>query len=131
MEEYADAVCREIAHQGRLRGTYEKTRSRTNADGGALETIFFGGGTPSLMPVKQLEKVMTALERAFGIDWSRAEISMECDPGTFTRETLRGFVGLGVNRVSLGVQSFDERVLKACGRTHGVLEFESVEYAHC
>jgi len=131
MEEYADAVCREIAHQGRLRGTYEKTRSRTNADGGALETIFFGGGTPSLMPVKQLEKVMTALERAFGIDWSRAEISMECDPGTFTRETLRGFVGLGVNRVSLGVQSFDERVLKACGRTHGVLEiYESVEHVH-
>lgn len=131
MEEYADAVCREIAHQGRLRGTYEKTRSRTNADGGALETIFFGGGTPSLMPVKQLEKVMTALERAFGIDWSRVEISMECDPGTFTRETLRGFVGLGVNRVSLGAQSFDERVLKACGRTHGVLEiYESVEHVH-
>ena len=131
MVEYADAVCREIAHQGRLRGTYEKTRSRTNADGGALETIFFGGGTPSLMPVKQLEKVMTALERAFGIDWSRVEISMECDPGTFTRETLRGFVGLGVNRVSLGAQSFDERVLKACGRTHGVLEiYESVEHVH-
>ena len=107
MEEYADAVCREIAHQGRLRGTYEKTSSRTNADGGALRRFSSVGGHP-LYAWKQLEKVMAGVREAFGIDWSRAEISMECDPGTFTRETLRGFVGLGVNRVSLGVQSFGE-----------------------
>ena len=83
------------------------------------------------MSVKQMEKLLVSLENAFGIDWSQVEISMECDPGTFTRETLRGFVGLGVNRISLGAQSFDENVLKACGRTHGVLEiYESVEHVH-
>ena len=97
MEEYADAVCREIAHQGRLRGTYEKTRSRTNADGGALETIFFGGGTPSLMPVKQLEKVMTALE---GV-WNRLVSSRDIHgvrPGNVYERDAERFVGLGVNR---------------------------------
>ena len=83
------------------------------------------------MSVKQMEKLLVSLENAFGIDWSQVEISMECDPGTFTRETLRGFVGLGVNRISLGAQSFDENVLKACGRTHGVLEiYESIEHVH-
>ena len=133
MDAYTDFVCREITHQGRLRGTYEKTSSRGGREKNekGLETIFFGGGTPSLMSVKQMEKLLVSLENAFGIDWSQVEISMECDPGTFTRETLRGFVGLGVNRISLGAQSFDENVLKACGRTHGVLEiYESIEHVH-
>ncbi len=133
MDVYTDFVCREITHQGRLRGTYEKTSSRGGREKNekGLETIFFGGGTPSLMSVKQMEKLLVSLENAFGIDWSQVEISMECDPGTFTRETLRGFVGLGVNRISLGAQSFDENVLKACGRTHGVLEiYESIEHVH-
>ena len=131
MDAYTDFVCREITHQGRLRGTYDRTASRAKANGEKLETIFFGGGTPSLMSAKQMERLLASLENAFGIDWSQAEISMECDPGTFTRETLRSFVGLGVNRISLGAQSFDERVLKACGRTHGVLEiYESIEHVH-
>ena len=133
MDVYTDFACREITHQGRLRGTYEKTSSRGGREKNekGLETIFFGGGTPSLMSVKQMEKLLVSLENAFGIDWSQVEISMECDPGTFTRETLRGFVGLGVNRISLGAQSFDENVLKACGRTHGVLEiYESIEHVH-
>jgi len=131
MDAYTDFVCREITHQGRLRGTYDRTASRAKANGEKLETIFFGGGTPSLMSAKQMERLLASLENAFGIDWSQAEISMECDPGTFTRETLRSFVGLGVNRISLGAQSFDERVLQACGRTHGVLEiYESIEHVH-
>ena len=87
MDAYTDFVCREITHQGRLRGTYEKTSSRGGREKNekGLETIFFGGGTPSLMSVKQMEKLLVSLENAFGIDWSQVEISMECDPGTFTR----------------------------------------------
>ena len=85
MDAYTDFVCREITHQGRLRGTYEKTSSRGGREKNekGLETIFFGGGTPSLMSVKQMEKLLVSLENAFGIDWSQVEISMECDPGTF------------------------------------------------
>lgn len=63
----------------------------------------------------------------FGVS-SDAEISMEMDPGTFDAEKLIGFMELGVNRVSLGVQAFQEQLLKACGRAHGLKEVhEAVE----
>ncbi|MGK7890879.1 MAG: radical SAM family heme chaperone HemW [Leptolyngbyaceae cyanobacterium] len=82
-----------------------------------LQTVFFGGGTPSLLGVEQLEVILTTLTDVFGIA-PEAEISMEMDPGTFTLEQLQGYKNLGVNRVSLGVQSFDNELLKACGRLH-------------
>ena len=67
------------------------------------------------------------LERAFGIDWSRVEYPWSAT-GTFTRETLRGFVGLGVNRVSLGVQSFTKEFQRA--ENARVLRFTSIEHVH-
>ncbi|NEP15985.1 MAG: coproporphyrinogen III oxidase [Leptolyngbya sp. SIO4C1] len=85
--------------------------------GGALKTVFFGGGTPSLLAVSQLEKILTALQQQFGIA-SSAEISMEMDPGTFDLAHLQGYRDCGVNRVSLGVQAFQDRLLEACGRFH-------------
>lgn len=84
-----------------------------------LQTIFFGGGTPSLLPVNKLELILNTLEKAIGIA-SDAEISLEIDPGTFDARQLQEYLNLGVNRVSLGVQTFDSELLKICGRTHNV-----------
>lgn len=84
-----------------------------------LQTIFFGGGTPSLLPVNQLESILNTIEKALGIA-ADAEISLEIDPGTFDARQLQEYLNLGVNRVSLGVQTFDSELLKICGRTHNV-----------
>ncbi|MGB7377928.1 MAG: radical SAM family heme chaperone HemW [Rivularia sp. (in: cyanobacteria)] len=92
-----------------------------------LETIFFGGGTPSLLSTQQLQRILEVLDRKFGID-KCAEISMEIDPGTFDKQHLQGYVNAGVNRMSLGVQAFQEELLQACGRFHSVSDiFTSVD----
>jgi putative oxygen-independent coproporphyrinogen III oxidase len=85
--------------------------------GQPLQTVFFGGGTPSLLSVGQLEQVLKGLDQQFGID-SSAEISIEIDPGTFDLAQLQGYLAEGINRVSLGVQAFQQELLQACGRSH-------------
>jgi putative oxygen-independent coproporphyrinogen III oxidase len=92
-----------------------------------LQTVFFGGGTPSLLDPEQVQRLLQCLDRHFGID-PKAEISMEMDPGTFTKEHLNGYLAAGVNRVSLGAQAFQDQLLRACGRTHSVADiYEAVE----
>ncbi|GAB4146420.1 MAG: radical SAM family heme chaperone HemW [Cyanobacteria bacterium J069] len=85
--------------------------------GRSLQTVFFGGGTPSLLSVEQVDALLTTLDQQFGIA-ADAEISMEMDPGTFDQSHIRGYVAAGVNRISLGVQAFQADSLQACGRTH-------------
>lgn len=82
-----------------------------------LETIFFGGGTPSLLSPSEIGKVIQVIGAKFDIS-ANAEISMEIDPGTFNRDRLQGYLAAGLNRFSLGVQTFDEELLKVCGRSH-------------
>ena len=82
-----------------------------------LTTVFFGGGTPSLLSVSQLQQILATLEQRFGIA-SDAEISIEMDPGTFDHEKLKGYQHGGINRVSLGVQAFQNELLQVCGRAH-------------
>ncbi|KAJ1484824.1 hypothetical protein T484DRAFT_1655477, partial [Baffinella frigidus] len=84
-----------------------------------LETIYLGGGTPSLLRPAQVEGVLNELRTRFGIK-PEAEITMEMDPGTFTAQDAAGFLAAGVKRVSLGVQSFHDDQLQACGRGHTV-----------
>ena len=86
-----------------------------------LETVFLGGGTPSLLSVGQLARILTTLDQQFGIA-STAEISMEIDPGTFDLAQVQGYKAAGVNRVSLGVQAFQPELLQVCGRSHTVTE---------
>jgi putative oxygen-independent coproporphyrinogen III oxidase len=88
-----------------------------------LQTVFFGGGTPSLLPVKFLARILTGLDKVLGID-PDAEISLEIDPGTFTLEQLQGYQSLGVNRFSLGVQGFQDQLLAVCGRSHRLADIE-------
>ena len=78
-------------------------------------SVFFGGGTPSLVPAAQLMEVLDAIPRA-----PDAEVTVECNPDTVTPELFETYVSAGVNRVSLGVQSMMPRVLESLGRTHDI-----------
>jgi putative oxygen-independent coproporphyrinogen III oxidase len=95
-----------------------------------LETIFFGGGTPSLLTVEQLAQILESLSNKFGIA-SGAEISMEIDPGTFDLAQIQGYLQAGINRVSIGVQAFQDNLLTVCGRSHSVADiYAAVELLH-
>ena len=84
-----------------------------------LKSIFFGGGTPSLMPPQALEPLFHALDRHRLID-SSTEITLEANPGTRDLGHLAGYQSLGVNRISIGVQSFNPTSLSHLGRVHSV-----------
>jgi oxygen-independent coproporphyrinogen-3 oxidase len=103
VEQYIEILGQEISH--------------TPFFGKNLHTVSFGGGTPSLLSIEQLEVILQNLDRYFGIA-DGAEISIEIDPGTFNLEKLQGYRSLGVTRLSLGVQAFQDELLQLCGRSH-------------
>ncbi|MBD2293491.1 coproporphyrinogen III oxidase [Anabaena sphaerica FACHB-251] len=116
ISQYVEALCHEI--------------SISPAFSQPLKTIFFGGGTPSLLSTEQLQCLLTSLERRFGIA-KGAEISMEMDPGTFDLAHIAGYRSAGVNRVSLGVQAFQDELLKIAGRSHSVEDiFAAIDLIH-
>ena len=82
-----------------------------------VETVFFGGGTPSLVPETYIAGALAAAREAFCFA-PGAEVSLEANPGTLTMEKSRAYREMGVNRLSIGVQSFDARLLKDIGRIH-------------
>ncbi|MGC9521309.1 MAG: radical SAM family heme chaperone HemW [Anaerolineae bacterium] len=81
------------------------------------ETLYFGGGTPSLLETEEIARVVEAVRQHFGLRWG-AEISLEANPGTVDRPSLMGMREAGVTRLSLGVQSSHSRELLLLGRTH-------------
>ena len=85
--------------------------------GRRIYTIFFGGGTPSLLSAEAIDAILSAVRARvpLAID---AEVTLEANPGTFEAEKFAGFRAAGVNRLSIGIQSFDEARLKALGRIH-------------
>ena len=92
---------------------------QTPANEQPIETIFFGGGTPSLLSPTELSSIIKTISLQFDVA-TDAEISMEIDPGTFDRNRLQGYLAAGLNRFSLGVQTFDPELLKVCGRSHNL-----------
>lgn len=82
-----------------------------------VDTIFFGGGTPNIIPKKMFEKLFESLYRFFNVS-KGAEISMEMNPGIHSLSKLKFFKQLGINRVSIGVQSFKNNILDDYGRNH-------------
>ena len=85
----------------------------------SIPTIFFGGGTPSLMPIKTFEKIISCIKDLFVLD-KDCEITLESNPGTIDKNKLYDFVSCGVNRLSVGVQSLKDDELKFLGRVHNV-----------
>ena len=105
MEDFLKALDREI-------GLYAEYASKAT-----FETIFFGGGTPSLLTPEQLETVLSKLHRVFTIE-PGAEVTLETNPGTVTPEKLKAYRSLGVNRLSVGIQSFHEEDRRFLSRIH-------------
>lgn len=103
MEQYVQYLLKEIAlRQGSIRN---------------VDTVFFGGGTPSLLTGDQIKRVLDTLKETFVID-KDAEITMEANPATLTAESLKAYRAAGINRLSMGVQSFHDDRLKVLGRIH-------------
>jgi oxygen-independent coproporphyrinogen-3 oxidase len=107
--EYVDALIADIQ------------ASVPNVYGRKVHTIFIGGGTPSLFAPASIDRLLTAVRTHLPLD-PDAEITMEANPGTFEMERFRGYRAAGVNRLSVGVQSFDDKLLAAIGRVHGADE---------
>ena len=124
IQPYVDALCLDIKRKGSF---YRESHH--------VDTIFIGGGTPTLLSPSQLKQIMTAIDSSFtcGCEFALQcgsgagkcdgmEISMESNPGTFDKERLKEYMLLGVNRLSLGVQSLDDNILKSLGRIHTASE---------
>jgi oxygen-independent coproporphyrinogen-3 oxidase len=85
--------------------------------GRRVYTVFFGGGTPSLFSARSIERLLAAVRARLPLD-ANAEITLEANPGTFESDKFRDFRAAGVNRLSIGIQSFDPAHLEALGRIH-------------
>lgn len=124
--DYCDFVS--VPEDGRLTGyvTALQTEIRTVAEQislPAFDTVFFGGGTPSLLSGTQVEQIMDTLRRHCRIA-PQAEISMEANPGTLLAKNLSGYIRAGINRMSVGLQSADDGLLRRIGRIHNYVQFE-------
>jgi oxygen-independent coproporphyrinogen-3 oxidase len=87
-----------------------------------IKTVFIGGGTPSLVAPKHISAVLELCSKLFKLD-SEAEISMESNPGTLTYDSLKDYRAAGVNRLSIGLQAWQDRMLKELGRIHDRRQF--------
>ncbi len=85
--------------------------------GRRVYSVFFGGGTPSLFSARAIDEILAAVRARVTLD-VEAEITLEANPGTFEAEKFRGFRDAGINRLSIGIQSFNDAHLKALGRIH-------------
>lgn len=108
----------EELRSGYLRALSNQIRSFPRVD---ADTVYFGGGTPSLLEPEEIASVMQLLRSRFRIS-EDAEITMECNPATADRDRFRGFLEAGINRLSLGCQSFRKETLGALGRLHSADE---------
>ena len=115
---YADALIRDLEHD------LPRWRGRR------FQTIFFGGGTPSLFSADAIGRLLDVLVRNDAIA-PGAEVTLEANPGTAEAQRFAGYRGLGINRLSLGMQSLDDASLKSLGRIHDSAEaIRAAEWAH-
>ncbi len=109
-EQYVEALCREIAQESTGYINYK------------VDTIFIGGGTPSVLPGEKIGQILQTVYDHYWID-ANCEISMEANPGTITLEKLACWRKAGVNRLSIGLQSAIDRELEMLGRIHSSKDF--------
>ena len=121
-ESYADALCRELT----LRQDYLSDKT--------IETIYFGGGTPSLLSCKSIEKILSSIYNIYNV--RAREITMECNPDDIANSTahssqdlLRHLRSLGINRLSIGIQTFNDHLLHILNRRHSAHQAEQAVHA--
>lgn len=107
---YADALIKEIEFYGVKYG-------KAAGGGMKIDSLFFGGGTPSLMEPELIASVLEAVRENFDVT-ADCEISAECNPATLSASKLAGYKAAGINRLSIGAQSFDDEILQNLGRVH-------------
>ena len=134
---FCERKCNYCAFNSKVGGASERSayvealirEINLRADDSTVETIYIGGGTPTTLKLAELEKILCAVRKAFNVD-ERAELTIEANPGTVDGNYLHGLKSLGFNRLSLGVQSFDDGLLKTLGRIHDSrAAIETVEHA--
>ncbi|PWL03712.1 radical SAM family heme chaperone HemW [Hallerella porci] len=104
--EYVDLLLREAEERFAKAGNFVQN----------FQTVYFGGGTPSVLPLKEFSRLVRGLEN-LGVKFSQMrEVDWECNPDSATEEIVENAISLGVNRISLGIQSFDNRILAEIGR---------------
>jgi putative oxygen-independent coproporphyrinogen III oxidase len=108
-QEYIDALLRDLE------------QDLPRVWGRIVHTIFIGGGTPSLFSPEAIDRLLSGIRARLSLD-QNVEITLEANPGTVELERFKGFRAAGINRLSIGIQSFDEEKLKALGRIHGRAE---------
>ncbi len=109
---YVQAVCREIAEFPQLR----REKGIADVPDAMVDTVYFGGGTPSLLEPNDLAQIIEAIRGAFPEQFE--EVTLEADPETISPEKAAAWQTAGFNRISMGVQSFDDAELRAAGRMH-------------
>jgi len=120
------SYCSFVSYAGREADIYMYTRAleaelKTYAAGQRVRSVFFGGGTPSLLSVQQFDDLMRVIRSNFVLDAS-AEVTIEANPGTVDGGYLTAIRALGINRISFGVQSLDDADLTLLGRIHTAAE---------
>ena len=118
IDRYVTCLCREIARYD----FGEEGREGNGKTAGLADSIFIGGGTPSLLSENQVSRILQRIEEVFSIA-DHCEITIEANPKTLTEKKLRGYREIGVNRLSLGVQSMDDEILARLGRIHRRADF--------
>jgi oxygen-independent coproporphyrinogen-3 oxidase len=115
---YTDKNAQDVAHYlDVLAREWELYARQPAIKGRPINFVYFGGGTPSFLSTQQLEGLVSRLSAT--ASWQGAEeITFECEPGTLTESKLRAIRGMGVTRLSLGVENFDDRILELNGRAH-------------
>ena len=123
-KKYVDQLIREIKSINYQRKFQQGNNAfcMKNLSGRLVETIFIGGGTPSLLEASEIECILDAVRQVFKVK-SDAEITMEANPGTLTKESAVGYRKAGINRLSLGLQSASDEELKFLGRIHTKEQF--------
>jgi oxygen-independent coproporphyrinogen-3 oxidase len=117
VDRYVDALTSEIL------AAHDEKNPPANEGGSdlSIDTIYFGGGTPSLLTPLQLEKILSAVDKQFAVQ-PELELTVEMNPATVTLEKLKDYRSLGVNRASFGVQTFDDTELKRLARGHNAVD---------
>ena len=113
---YVDAVCAEVRERSETKEVEEAKKIREVKEKHAVDTVYFGGGTPSLLEPQLLANILETVRENFACEF--VEVTLEADPETVTAEKAAAWVAAGINRVSFGVQSFVDKELAAAGRMH-------------
>jgi len=96
---------------------YDISATRSGKEMSAVDTVYFGGGTPSILSPKQIARILSTVRESFEVS-ATAEITLEINPGSVTTSVLNEFRSAGINRASFGAQTFDDRELARLGRAH-------------